>query len=181
MDFLLAPSIMFSLVVKGCSIHGFCVNSDKLLSGNKNLHVLNDSFIFAWLTEQLIIFSLDYISVINYSNAFKRAKTVSAQRLNQPNIYVEKERLNKQISIKVFARNQCSTHSAAHEPISSQSSNTKFIVSCSRSSASKTAFAFMDFLLEAHIWVSLAWGKWTFYSQSLSISSPPQPWPRGLW
>lgn len=32
MDFLLAPSIMFSLVVKGCSIHGLCVNSDILLS-----------------------------------------------------------------------------------------------------------------------------------------------------
>lgn len=51
--------------------------------------------------------------------------------------------------MKAFARNQCCTHSAVHEPMSSLSYSMKFLVSCSHRSASKTIFAFMDFLPSA--------------------------------
>lgn len=58
------------------------------------------------------------------------------------------------MNIKAFARNQCSTQSAIHEPISSLRYNMKFLLSCSHPSASKTPFAFMDFLLAPSICVS---------------------------
>lgn len=61
---------------------------------------------------------------------------------------------NKQINIKAFARNQCSIHSAVHEPMSLLRYNMKFPVSCSRHCASKTPFAFMDFLPAPCICVS---------------------------
>lgn len=56
--------------------------------------------------------------------------------------------------MKAFTRNQCSSHSAIHEPMSLLSYNMKFLVSRSHHSASKTRFAFMDFLRAPSICVS---------------------------
>lgn len=71
-----------------------------------------------------------------------------------PHPHPPKKPWNKQINIKAFARNQCSTHSTVHDPMSLLSYNMKFLVSCSHHSASKTPFAFMDFLLAPCICVS---------------------------
>lgn len=69
--------------------------------------------------------------------------------------------------MKAFARNRCSTHSALRAPMSLLSYNMKFRVSCSHRSASKTAFAFMDFLRAPRICVSCS----CFGGNGLSIHS----------
>lgn len=67
---------------------------------------------------------------------------------------------NKQINNQAFAKNRCSARSPVHEPMSLLSYNMKFLVSCSHRGASKTPFAFIDFLPAPCICVSCScWGE----------------------